>query len=102
MASQIGSLIVINIVIGLSQGFVDNMAHIGGLVTGSLLAVAFMPGKVPTLRSMWQPGAEGQISAGGFLASPTGQLAAIVILVIAMIVAAYLGFSRWGSGLLIG
>jgi membrane associated rhomboid family serine protease len=96
MTSQIGSLIVINIVIGLSQGFVDNMAHIGGLITGALLAVAFMPGKVPTLRSMWQPGAEGQLSAGGFLASPMGQLAAITLLIIAMLIAAYLGFSRWG------
>jgi hypothetical protein len=45
---------------------------------------------------MWQPGAEGQLSAGGFLASPMGQLAAITLLIIAMLIAAYLGFSRWG------
>jgi rhomboid protease GluP len=96
MSSQIGSLILINIVIGLSQGFVDNMAHIGGLVTGALLAVAFLPGKVPTLRTMWQPGTDGRISAGGFLSSPTGRMAAIAVLVVAMIVVAYLGETRWG------
>jgi membrane associated rhomboid family serine protease len=29
------------------------------LIAGVLLAVAFAPGKVPTLRSMWQPGSSG-------------------------------------------
>jgi len=95
MASQIGTLILVNIVIGLSQGFVDNMAHIGGLITGALLAVAFMPGKVPTLRSMWQPGANGQIASGGFLASPFGRVAALVLLIGLMAVAAAVGLGKW-------
>jgi membrane associated rhomboid family serine protease len=97
IASQIGSLILINIVLGLSSGIVDNMAHIGGLVAGALLAVAFTPGKVPTLRSMWQAGADGQAASGGLLASPTGRMAALVILVIAMVVAAYNGVDRWAG-----
>jgi membrane associated rhomboid family serine protease len=96
MASQIGSLIVLNIVIGLSAGFVDNMAHIGGLITGALLAVSFMPGRVPTLRSMWQPGANGQLATTGFLASPAGRMAALLFLVGLLAVAAVLGFNRWG------
>ena len=95
LASQIGSLIVLNIVIGLSQGFVDNVAHIGGLVTGSLLAVAFMPGKVPTLRSMWQPGTNGSLAVGGFLTSPFGRMAALLVLVILMAVAAVVGVNHW-------
>jgi membrane associated rhomboid family serine protease len=95
MASQIGTLILINIVIGLSQGFVDNSAHIGGLITGGLLAVAFMPGKVPTLRSMWQPGANGQISTGGFLASAFGRVAALVLLIALLLIAAAVGFGKW-------
>jgi len=95
MASQIGTLIIINIVIGLSQGFVDNTAHIGGLITGSLLAVAFMPGKVPTLRSMWQPGSNGQISTGGFLSSAFGRMAALVLLVALLAVAAAVGYGKW-------
>jgi uncharacterized membrane protein required for colicin V production len=97
IASQIGSLILINIILGLSSGITDNMAHIGGLVSGALLAVAFTPGKVPTLRSMWQPGADGQAISGGFLASPAGRMAALVILVIAMVIAAYLGVDRWAG-----
>jgi membrane associated rhomboid family serine protease len=96
LASQIGTLIVLNIVIGLSQGFVDNTAHIGGLITGSLLAVSFLPGKVPTLRSMWQPGANGQLSTVGFLGSPAGRMAALVVLVALMVISAVVGFNRWG------
>ena len=95
LASQIGSLIVLNIVIGFSQGFVDNLAHIGGLVTGTALAVAFLPGKVPTLRSMWQGGSNGPVAAAGFLASPFGRMAALVVLLALMAVAWTVGVSRW-------
>jgi len=96
IAGQVGVLIVLNIIIGFSLGFVDNIAHIGGLITGALLAVAFMPGKTPTLRSMWQPGANGQLAGGGFLTSPFGRVAALVVLAALMAVAAVAGFSRWG------
>jgi membrane associated rhomboid family serine protease len=96
VASQIGSLILINIILGFSSGIVDNTAHIGGLVGGMLLAVAFMPGKVPTLRSMWQAGAEGQVAPGGFLASPFGQMAALLVLLGAMAVCLVVGIQHWG------
>ena len=96
LASQIGSLIVLNIVIGFSQGFVDNLAHIGGLVTGTALAVAFLPGKVPTLRSMWQGGSNGPVAAAGFLASPFGRMAALLVLLALMGVAWVVGVNRWG------
>ena len=80
IASQIGTLIVLNIVIGFSLGFVDNIAHIGGLVSGGLLAAAFVPGRVATARSMWQPGANGRIALG-FIGSVPGRIAAVLILV---------------------
>lgn len=95
MASQVGSLIVLNIVIGFSQGFVDNVAHIGGLVTGGLLAVAFLPGKVPTLRSMWQPGADGSVAGGGFLTSPAGRVVSLVVLVALLAICYAVGVRRW-------
>ncbi len=96
VAGQIGILIVINIAFGLSSGIVDNMAHIGGLVTGVLLAVAFPPGKVPTLRAMWQPGADGQIASGNILASPMARIGSIALLVVLMAVTAVIGFNAWG------
>jgi membrane associated rhomboid family serine protease len=96
IAGQIGALIVLNIVFGLSSGIVDNFAHIGGLITGVLLAVAFPPGKVPTLRSMWQPGANGQIATGNILSSPIARMGSIGLILLLMIVAGFVGLSVWG------
>ena len=93
--SQIGTLIVINIIIGVSLGFIDNFAHIGGLVTGGLLAVAFAPGKVPTIRSMWQPGSSGEV-ATSFIGSPIGRAVTFLLLVAMLAIAWALGAQRWG------
>jgi membrane associated rhomboid family serine protease len=40
-ASQIGGLIVINLVLGFTLPHIDNWAHIGGLVTGVVIATAY-------------------------------------------------------------
>jgi membrane associated rhomboid family serine protease len=55
LLGQIGTIIVINLVIGFS-GFlpIDNAAHVGGLVAGLWLGFLIVPGRVPTLRSLWQ------------------------------------------------
>ncbi|HYL39739.1 MAG TPA: rhomboid family intramembrane serine protease [Candidatus Binatus sp.] len=56
---QLGILIVLNLVLGFSIGGIDNAAHIGGLVSGLWLGLIVPPGRVPTLRSMWQhPGGQ--------------------------------------------
>jgi membrane associated rhomboid family serine protease len=56
---QLGFLIVLNLVLGFSIGGIDNAAHIGGLVSGLWLGFVVPPGKVPTLRSIWQhPGGQ--------------------------------------------
>ncbi len=91
---QVGMLILINIVIGFSLGFVDNLAHIGGLVAGLLLGVAFRPGRVPTLRSMWQPGADRPVNAR-FIDSPLLSIAALVLLVVGLAVGLWLGLDEW-------
>ncbi len=55
IASQIGFLIVLNLVIGLVGALnIDNFAHIGGLLAGLWLGLIIPPGRVPTLGSMWQ------------------------------------------------
>jgi membrane associated rhomboid family serine protease len=94
--SQLGAILLINIVFGLlAAGYIDNAAHAGGFVTGALLGMAFVPGKVATIRSMWQAGSSGQI-ASGFLGSPMGRLISLVVLVGVFAIAAVIGFSRWG------
>jgi membrane associated rhomboid family serine protease len=97
IASQVGTLIVLNILIGFSLGFVDNVAHIGGLVTGGLLAAVFVPGRVATVRSMWQPGSSGRI-ATGFLGSAFGRGAVVVVLVALFAVAWVVGTDTWKHG----
>jgi hypothetical protein len=45
---------------------------------------------------MWQAGAEGQVAPGGFLASPFGQMAALLVLLGAMAVCLVVGIQHWG------
>jgi len=52
---QLGFLVLVNLAFGfLVGGVIDNAAHIGGLVAGLWLGFLVPPGKVPTLRSVWQ------------------------------------------------
>jgi membrane associated rhomboid family serine protease len=96
LVGQLGTLLLVNIVFGLvASSYIDNAAHAGGFVTGALLGIAFVPGKVATLRSMWQAGATGQL-ANGFIGSPIGRLVAILVLVIALAASWLIGLGRWG------
>ena len=55
---QLMALVILNLILGFAMGgTIDNMAHIGGLVTGLWLGVLFAPANVPSMRSMWsRPG----------------------------------------------
>ena len=54
---QLTGLVVINLLFGFLVPGIDNLAHIGGLVTGLVIGVLFAPTRVPTLRSLWvRPG----------------------------------------------
>jgi membrane associated rhomboid family serine protease len=92
---QLGTILLINVVFGIiAAGYIDNFAHAGGFVTGALLGMAFVPGKVTTIRSMWQSGASGTL-ATGFIGSPFGQLASLFTLAGLMAIAVYVGVQRW-------
>jgi len=93
--AQLGTLLLINIIFGIvAAGYVDNFAHIGGFVTGGLVGLAFVPGRVATIGSMWQAGTRGQL-AGGLIGSPIGRLAALLVLAGLFGVALAVGFGRW-------
>lgn len=94
--AQLGTLLIINVIFGIAAaGYVDNAAHGGGFVTGALLGLAFVPGRVATIRSMWQAGVSGQL-ANGFIGSPLGRVVALAALAILLVATWLIGVSRWG------
>ncbi|MBA2720875.1 MAG: rhomboid family intramembrane serine protease [Chloroflexi bacterium] len=93
--AQLGTLLMINVIFGIiASGYIDNFAHAGGFIAGALIGIAFVPGKVATIRSMWQPGSGGTVAAG-FIGSSIGRLAAMPLLAGLMAVAAVIGLGRW-------
>jgi membrane associated rhomboid family serine protease len=97
LLSQIGSLILINVLIGFSLQFVDNTAHIGGLVAGALLGVAVSPAGVPTMRSMWQAGGDRPLAVR-FIGSPIAMVGAIGLLIVLLAVGMVIGGQEWADG----
>jgi membrane associated rhomboid family serine protease len=95
LVGQVGSLILVNIIIGFSLGgIVDNVAHMGGLVTGLLLGVAIGPGNVATLRSMWTPGTNRPL-ATRIIGGPLGLIGGIALLLALIVVGLAVGMARW-------
>ena len=62
LVSQLGILILINIVFGFAVTGIDNAAHIGGLVAGLWLGFMIPPTRVPTMASLWQRPEEARTS----------------------------------------
>ncbi len=91
ITSQIGVLIVINLIIGFGIGSfaaIDNAAHVGGLLVGGWLGLLIAPSGAATLRSMWQrneTSAEPR-SASGPLIRVLGILALGVVLAGALLI----------------
>ena len=96
---QLTGLVVFNLLLGFIIPNVDNMAHIGGLVTGLVMGFLFAPTRVPTLRSLWRrPGPTPGTSVPAF--GNTGTLAirggGLVALGAAMLVLWVIGEGVWG------
>jgi membrane associated rhomboid family serine protease len=58
LVSQIGMLIVINLIFGFVVPGIDNAAHLGGLVAGLWLGALIPPTRVQSLASLWQRAGE--------------------------------------------
>jgi membrane associated rhomboid family serine protease len=92
--SQVGFLIVINIVIGFGLTSVDNLAHLGGLATGLLLGVILAPTRVQTMGSRWQT-PDGSPIARGLFGRQAVTIAAIIVLVAGLIIGFAIGYATW-------
>ncbi len=54
---QLGALVALNLVFGFVVQGIDNMAHIGGLISGAWLGLLLPPTHIPILSSLWmRPG----------------------------------------------
>jgi rhomboid protease GluP len=95
LVSQVGFLIIVSLVSSFAIPYVDNVAHIGGLIAGILIGAAFPPGRVATLRTLWQPAADRPLASAGFIGSPAAMLLAIAILVVATTVCLWVGLGVW-------
>jgi membrane associated rhomboid family serine protease len=95
---QLGGLLVINLLFGVLFPGIDNMAHIGGLITGAWLGLLLPPTNLPTLSSLWmRPGQlsgtmEPAFGAGGTVVL---RVAGIVALLGLFAVLAVIGLSVW-------
>ena len=86
---QIGPLILINLVFGFVSGFVDNAAHIGGLLAGIWLGALMVPSRVETLGGRWQR--PGGAAVEGWRGSLAIRLAAVLALVVVLAAGVALG-----------
>ena len=95
MASRLVIFIVITLGFGfISNGAVDNAAHIGGLIAGLWLGALVPPTGVPTLSSLWrQP--DGSRSATGRAPAP-GYILAVGLAVVGVVVVAGVALGTGG------
>ena len=93
LLSQIGFLIVINIVIGFGLVSVDNVAHIGGLVTGLVMGIAYAPSGIETLTSRWQDGTDRPVRRP-FAGSRQAAALSVAVIIVGFAVMLYIGLQR--------
>jgi membrane associated rhomboid family serine protease len=77
---QLGSIVLINLLLGFVIPNIDNLAHVGGLLTGLWLGFVVRPGRVQTLPGMWeQAGDRGTMERRVFPAIGLVVLAALLV-----------------------
>jgi membrane associated rhomboid family serine protease len=91
IASQMGVLIVLNLILGFTIPGIDYTAHIGGLIAGLWLGLIIPPTHVQTLRSIWQQQRTTTSPATIYAARGLGIAALVAVMGVGMIV----GTDKW-------
>jgi membrane associated rhomboid family serine protease len=79
---QLGMLVLINIVFGLTIPRIDNAAHIGGLITGLWIGAIVAPNRVETQSTVWQRIREGPLAPVAQLPLFAPVLAVVVVAIV--------------------
>jgi membrane associated rhomboid family serine protease len=85
LVSQIGMLILINLAFGFIARNIDNAGHIGGLLAGLWLGFLIVPGRVTTLRGLWQRPAGDPDRGATALLPAIGVAALVVVLAVGVV-----------------
>jgi membrane associated rhomboid family serine protease len=98
LLSQVGGLIAINLIFGFVVPGIDNLAHIGGLLTGAWIGFLFPPTRVQMLRSMWmRPGPTGAMEpVFGAQRQRLVRVAGVLAMLVAFVVLYIIGIGAWG------
>lgn len=100
--SQVGMLIVINLIFGFGLGGglnIDNAAHVGGLLGGLWLGLILLPSGAPTLSRFWQ---QPTGSAAPGRTTPLLQLVGVAALVVVVAVGLVVGTSAYNRDRQVG
>jgi membrane associated rhomboid family serine protease len=89
---QLGSIVLINLVLGFTVSGIDNAAHIGGLAAGLWLGFFVPPGRARTLRSFWQ-GEPGGRGAPPMLRATIGVISLIGVIAVGLAVGGLTGIA---------
>lgn len=91
---QLGSIVLVNLAFGfLMAERIDNAAHIGGLVAGLWLGLFVPPGRVRTLRSIWQGGEPGGGGAASVVTPAIGVISLVGLIAAGLAVGGLTGVS---------
>jgi membrane associated rhomboid family serine protease len=89
LVSQIGMLILINLVFGLVVPGIDNAAHVGGLLAGLWLGAVIPPTRVQTMATLWQRAGE---AGAAHLAKVPMYAMVLAVVVVGIVVVAGLAY----------
>ena len=76
---NVGVIVAINLMFGFSQQGIDNMAHIGGLISGALLAYVMLPNYKITETSFGQPRVIDRSSFQTWIWAPVAAVAVLFV-----------------------
>jgi membrane associated rhomboid family serine protease len=93
MISQVGTLLVLNLIITFSVPAISWTGHVGGLAVGALIGVLLVPSNVPTLGGIWRA-PDGSLMAKRM--SPSLRISAYLVVAAILALGTYVALLRLG------